>query len=67
MISFRPLFSYMKENNITMYWLIKEGIITATESTRLHYNHNFRLSFINRLCVDLNCQPDDIIEFIPDK
>ncbi|MBR6403957.1 MAG: helix-turn-helix domain-containing protein [Eubacterium sp.] len=67
MISFNPLFSYMKTNNITMYKLIKLNIITATESTRVRCDHNFRLSFINRLCHELNCEPSDLIEFIPDK
>lgn len=65
MITFEPLFNYLKEHNITLYRMIKDGVITPTETTRIRSDHNFRLSFIGRLCKYLECQPEDIIEFIP--
>lgn len=65
MISFKPLLQYLKEHEISMYHLIEAGVITSTESTRIRANHNFRLSFIGRLCEYLNCRPEDIIEYIP--
>lgn len=48
-----------------MYQMIKDGVITATESTRIRADHNFRLSFVGRLCEYLDCKPEDIIEYIP--
>ena len=65
MISFRPLLRYLKEHEISMYQMIKDGVITPTESTRIRGDHNFRLSFVGRLCEYLKCKPEDIIEFIP--
>ena len=65
MISFKPLFKYLKEHEISMYQMIKDGVITPTESTRIRADHNFRLSFVGRLCEYLKCKPEDIIEFIP--
>ena len=65
MISFKPLHTYLEEHGITMYQMIKDGVITATESTRIRSDHNFRLSFVGRLCEYLDCKPEDIIEYIP--
>lgn len=66
MISFNPLKKNLKKRKLTPYRLIQNGIITSVESTRISYDHNFTLSFINRLCKALDCQPGDIIEYIPD-
>lgn len=30
MISFKPLFKYLKEHEISMYQMIKDGVITPT-------------------------------------
>ena len=65
MISFRPLLRYLKEHEISMYQMIKDGVITPTESTRIRGDHNFRLSFVGRLREYLDCKPEDIIEYIP--
>ena len=66
LISFNPLLRYLKMHEISMYQMIKDGVITPTESTRIRADHNFRLSFIDRLCGYLHCQPSDIIEYIPE-
>ena len=66
-ISFKPLLSYLKAHDISMYTLIKDGVITATESTRIMADHNFRLSLVDKLCTYLKCQPEDIIAYIPDQ
>lgn len=66
MISFEPFDSYLKERGISKYRLIEDGIITRTEITRMHAHHNFSLQYLNRLCVALECQPQDIIKYLPD-
>ena len=65
-ITFKPLYRYMKENNISQYQLIKAGVITPAEVTRIQADHNFTLAFVNRLCRYLNCQVSDVIAYIPD-
>ena len=62
MISFKPLLRYLREHEISMYQMIKDGVITPTESTRIRADHNFRLSFVGKLCEYLKCRPEDIIE-----
>ena len=66
MITFDPMRRYMKENGITQYQLLKNGILLPAHVTRLSYNHNFTLKFIDKLCRELNCQPGDLIGYIPD-
>ena len=65
-ITFKPLYRYMKENNISQYQLIKDGVITPAEVTRISADHNFTLAFVNRLCSYLNCQVSDVIAYVPD-
>ena len=55
MISFDPMRSFMKENGITQYQLLKNGILLPAHVTRLSYNHNFTLKFIDMLCRELKC------------
>lgn len=66
MISFDPLKGELKNRKITQYELIKRGILSPAETTRINFNHNFTLNFINQLCKALDCQPGDIIEYLPD-
>lgn len=66
MISFSPLFEYLKKHEISKYQLIKAGIVTSTELTRISFNHNFSLKFIDRLCKELDCEVSDIIKYIDD-
>lgn len=67
MISFEPMKKYMKANNITMYQLINRGILLPVHVTRISYNHNFSLKFIDKLCRELKCQPRDLIVYIENK
>ena len=64
-ISFQPLYNYLNEHNISMYTLVKEGVLTAQECVEISADHNFRLSLLDKLCAYLGCQPDDLVESIP--
>lgn len=66
MISFNPLNNVLKNRKLTQYKLIEKGVLSPAETTRINFNHNFTLNFINRLCKALDCQPGDIIEYLPD-
>ena len=65
-ITFAPLLRYLKAHDISTYRMIKDGVITATESTRIRADHDFRLAFVDRLCDYLGCQIGDVIAYIPD-
>ena len=66
MISFKPMKEFLKNKGITQYQLIERGVLSPVHVTRLSCNHNFTLNFINKLCSELQCQPGELIEYIPD-
>ncbi len=47
--------------------MMNDGVLLPAHVTRLSYDHNFTLKFVNHLCSYLHCQPGDIIAHIPDK
>lgn len=62
MISYRPLWETMEKKNISQYRLIKEGINNKTLDY-LKKNKNITLLTVERLCVILDCTPNDIVTF----
>lgn len=65
-INYRPLWEYMKRKNISQYKLLQSGIDNKTLDG-LKKNKNITLNTLERLCNILDCTPNDIVEFIPEK
>ena len=65
-ISYNKLFRLMKDRSIKKVDLRKYGF-SPTIVNRLVMNSNVNVSTIIRLCEIINCQPGDIMEYIPDK
>lgn len=63
MISYEPLWNTMKDKNISQYHLLKSGIDNKTLDA-LKKNKNTTLLTVEKLCVILDCKPNDIVEFI---
>ena len=68
MIAFHKLKSLMESKGISFYKLKTDKIIGAAtfEKIRLDYG-NIDTRSINSICRYLNCQPGDIMEYIPDQ
>ncbi len=66
MITFEPLWSYLKSKNITVYDLEYDFGHNPAEISRLKNNHNFTLRKINSYCEMFCCSITDIIAYIPD-
>lgn len=66
MISFEPFYEYLNEHEVTKYQLVKDGILLPVHVTRLASGHNFTLKFLDVLCCYLDCQPGDLIKYVPD-
>lgn len=62
MINFDPLWKTMKNKNISQYKLLKMGLDNKTLD-RLKKNQNITLLTVEKLCVLLNCTPNDIVTF----
>lgn len=62
MIDYSPLWETMKRKGITQYKLLKLGIDHKTLDT-LKKNKNITLLTVEKLCIILDCTPNDIVIF----
>ena len=66
MLKFDKAFELMKKKGLTIYKIRKEKIITETTLQRMRQNGNVTTDAIANLCKALNCQPGDLMEYVPD-
>lgn len=67
MFVYKKLFDLMKEKNITRNDLRNEGIISSATIAKLGKNEKVSIDVIETLCGYLECQPGDIMEYVPEK
>lgn len=63
-ISYEPLWNTMKEKHISTYHLIKNGFSKGTLD-RIKHNKPITTKTLEFLCRELDCQPNDVIQYIP--
>ena len=66
-ISYAKLFALMKEKRLTTYRIRKEKIISENALTSMRAGKIVTMDTIARLCKALECQPGDILEYVPDE
>ena len=67
-ISYRKLFQLLKEKDWTTYKIRKEKLIGQGTLTAIkNRTGGLDAKTISRLCEVLNCQPGDLMEYVPDK
>lgn len=66
-ISYKKLFDLMEEKHIKKRELREKYNISPTIINRLNNNSNVAVDTIMYLCEILNCQPENIMEYIPSK
>ncbi len=66
MISYEPLWTTLKDKNISQYQLIHKYNISAGQLSRLRSNANVSTHTLNTLCNILDCRLEDIAVFIKD-
>ena len=64
LIVFDKLWETMKEKNISQYQLIKNYGISTGQLDRLRKNQNVNSYTLNTLCKILDCNLDDIAQYI---
>lgn len=68
MISYEPLFKTMKAKNISTYSLIdKMGFSRATYYHSIKKGKHINTSTVCQLCELLECEVQDIIQYLPPK
>ncbi len=65
-ISYNKLLTVFKEKGVTSYTIKKEKIVGQSTWKKIHENGHIDTRTIEALCKYLNCQPGDILEYIPD-
>lgn len=63
MIDYSPLWQTMKEKKISQYVLLQNGIDHKTLH-RLKNNSNITALTLEKLCLILDYQPNDVISFV---
>lgn len=66
MIDFSPLWTTMKTRNVSQYDLINFGIDKRTLD-QLRHDRNITILTLEKLCNILQCTPNDVLQFIPEK
>lgn len=66
-ISYHKLLKIFEEKNITSYAVKRDKIIGQASWKKIHEGGHIDTRTINSLCQYLDCQPGDILEYIPDE
>ncbi len=66
-ISFEKAVKLLKKNGINSYTLKKTNVMGQGTYTKLHRNQCVTTDTIATLCKLLDCQPGDLMEYIPDE
>lgn len=66
-ISFEKACKLMEEQGINSYTVKKTKAISQGVVTKLRRNQCLTTETINNLCKILNCQPGDLMEYVPDE
>ena len=63
MVSYGPLWETMKKRNVTTYTLIYKLGFSPNTINNLKHNKSITIYTLEKLCVALDCTPNDILEF----
>lgn len=66
-IVYDKLLKLMEEQGITSYTIKKENIIGQATLKKIKEGGDIDTRTIAKLCKLLNCQPGDILEYVPDE
>lgn len=66
-IIYDPLWETLKQKGITTYALIKDYSFSKGTLDALKHNRNISTATLNEICNMLECRPEDVIKYIPDK
>lgn len=67
MISYKPLLKLLIDRDLKKHDLINLADLSKATIAKLSKNEYVSLEVIDRLCLALNCQPGDLLEYIPNE
>ena len=66
-IVYNNLLAMMEQKGLTTYKIRKEKIISESTLQKIRQNKSITTDSIAALCQVLNCQPGDLMEYVPDE
>lgn len=66
MISYKPFLKLLIDRGIKKKEIMEMTGISRGTLARMNTNEYISLEVIDKLCKALNCQPGDLIEYLPD-
>lgn len=66
-IKYDKLLKLMEKKGLSTYKIRKEKIISESTLQNIRNNGRITTDAIASLCAALNCQPGDILEYVPDQ
>lgn len=66
-IKYTKAFDLMKKKGLTTYQIRKDKIISEYALQSLRNGKSVSIDTIEKLCTALDCQPGELMEYIPDK
>jgi putative transcriptional regulator len=68
MISFKPFFELMERNGKSIYHLKRDKVISTSTLDAIRLGDKaITTDSVDAICRYLNCQPGDIMEYVPDE
>ena len=64
-LDYSPLWETMRRKKISQYALLKAGIDNKTLDS-LKKGRNITLLTLEKICLILDCTPDEVVRFVPD-
>ncbi len=65
-IEYKKLFALMKAKGLTTYRIREDNIISQSALTAIKNGKSVTVDTIAKLCAALDCQPGDILEYVPE-
>ena len=66
-ISYKPLWKLLIDKGLKKTDLVSMANLSPTTVAKLSKNKSIDGTTLERICAALQCQPGDVIEYIPDK
>lgn len=67
MISYKPFLKLLIDKEIRKKDVVENAEISWSTFSKVNRGEYISLAIIDKLCAFLECQPGDLIEYVPDK
>ena len=66
-VSYKRLWKLLIDKDMRKKDLEEQANVSHYTVSKMYRGENITIDMLERICTALNCTPDDVMEFIPDK